>query len=302
MALGHCSVRAGRPMDVSVLYKRGQLRPHSAVKASVLGGGLLERARSTSLALLGMTAAVGLAMVALALNQGWPLIAGAPIPGLGNTHQAVGDATIAARATTRSVPARAPQGSTKRRADRVLTPAAKKGAGETVAAIGAQHAQPQGAAVTDPAQVDQPSVPSGGPAPSPAAAAPQPVAAPTPSPTPAPVSEPASSPSASPPVTAQVTPEPTTSSTPVVSSDDEDSGHDRGHHYGRGTGRSHPHPRGGDDSDGSEVTETTEPAPSAPPTPLPSSEPVEEPESTESHSPAWTHGGGHSYGHRHGHW
>ncbi len=81
---------------------------------SVLGDGLLERTRSTSLALLGPTAAIGLAMVALALNQGWPLIAGAPIPGFGSGHQAVGDATVAARRKgsgrpdSRRVPARWP--------------------------------------------------------------------------------------------------------------------------------------------------------------------------------------------------
>ena len=68
------------------------------LKTSVLGDGLLERTRSTSLALLGLTAAIGLTMVALALNQGWPLIAGAPIPGFGSEHQAVGEAAVVAKA------------------------------------------------------------------------------------------------------------------------------------------------------------------------------------------------------------
>ena len=90
------------PMDVSVLSKDGKRSLRSAARASVLGNGLLERTRSTSLALLGFTAAIGLAMVALALNQGWPLIAGAPIPGLGGGHQAVGDAAVAARAKAQS--------------------------------------------------------------------------------------------------------------------------------------------------------------------------------------------------------
>jgi hypothetical protein len=88
-------------MDVSVRYKRGQ-RLRSAAKPSVLGNGLLERARSTSLALLGLTAAVGLAMVALALNQGWPLIAGGPIPQIPPRHQGVGEATIAAGVQSRA--------------------------------------------------------------------------------------------------------------------------------------------------------------------------------------------------------
>ncbi|MGC1853351.1 MAG: hypothetical protein WA687_13015 [Solirubrobacterales bacterium] len=83
-------------MDVPVLYKRGQQRLWSRVRTSLLGDGLLERARSTSLALLGLTAAVGLAIVALALNQSWPLIAGSGIPSISPQHQGVGEATIAA--------------------------------------------------------------------------------------------------------------------------------------------------------------------------------------------------------------
>ena len=85
-------------MDVSVLSKHGQRSLRSALKTSVLGDGLLERTRSTSLALLGATAAIGLTMVALALNQGWPLIAGAPIPGFRSEHQAVGKAAVVAKA------------------------------------------------------------------------------------------------------------------------------------------------------------------------------------------------------------
>jgi outer membrane biosynthesis protein TonB len=55
---------------------------------------MLERARATSLALLGATAAVGLAIVALALHQSWPLIAGSPIPPLQPRKQAIGPAAI----------------------------------------------------------------------------------------------------------------------------------------------------------------------------------------------------------------
>lgn len=85
-------------MGVSVDQKgqHSSLRP--AGKPSILGKGMLERARATTLALLGLTAAVGLAMVALVLNQNWPLVAAVPIPGIAETHQAVGDATIAAEA------------------------------------------------------------------------------------------------------------------------------------------------------------------------------------------------------------
>lgn len=57
---------------------------------------MLERARATALALLGATAAVGLAIVALAANQGWPLVAGSSIPPLPKEH--VGRASVVARA------------------------------------------------------------------------------------------------------------------------------------------------------------------------------------------------------------
>lgn len=84
-------------MDVSVLFKPGHRWLRSPKKPSVLGGGLLERARSTTLALLGVTTAVGLAMVALALNQSWPLVADSPIPGA-PSQEAIGKATVAAQA------------------------------------------------------------------------------------------------------------------------------------------------------------------------------------------------------------
>jgi len=74
-------------------------------RPSVLGGGLLERARSTTLALLGVTAAVGLGIVALALNQSWPLIAGSPVPGPPPGDVAVGEARVAVAG-----PARGPRG------------------------------------------------------------------------------------------------------------------------------------------------------------------------------------------------
>lgn len=57
---------------------------------------MLERARSTTFALLGVTAAVGLATVALALNQSWPLIAGSSIPQAPVTRQGVAAAIVVA--------------------------------------------------------------------------------------------------------------------------------------------------------------------------------------------------------------
>lgn len=56
---------------------------------------MLERARATSLALLGATAAVGLGIVALALNQSWPLLEGSAIPAA--PKQEIGSASVVAR-------------------------------------------------------------------------------------------------------------------------------------------------------------------------------------------------------------
>lgn len=86
-------------MGVSVPSKRGQQWLRLAGRPSILGQGLLERARATFLGLLGLTAAVGLAIVAIALNQSWPLIAGSSIPQIPPRHQAVGEATVAVGGT-----------------------------------------------------------------------------------------------------------------------------------------------------------------------------------------------------------
>lgn len=90
-------------MGVSVDSKHGHRLPGAGERPSLLGGGLLERARSTTLALLGVTAAVGLAMVALALNQGWPLVAGSAIPA--PPHLGVGKAAVVAATSPRLIPA-----------------------------------------------------------------------------------------------------------------------------------------------------------------------------------------------------
>lgn len=84
-------------MDVAVTHKRGQwLR--SIAAPSILGDGMLERARATSLGLLGFTTAVGLTIVALAFNQAWPLVEGGPVPPLPVRHQSVGEAKAASGA------------------------------------------------------------------------------------------------------------------------------------------------------------------------------------------------------------
>jgi hypothetical protein len=83
-------------MVTSVLSKYGKRLSQLVAMPSVLGDGLLERARSTGFALLGLTAAVCLGLVAFISHQGWPDILGGPIPRPPAEHQAVHERTIAA--------------------------------------------------------------------------------------------------------------------------------------------------------------------------------------------------------------
>lgn len=283
-------------MDVSVYFKSGQRRLLTAMKASVLGDGLLVRARSTSLALLGLTAAVGLAMVAMVLNQGWPLIAGAPIPGFGGGHQAVGDATIAAGAKVANGRGAALQSGAGRQSSNAFAHSVRKGLGGTPAVAGSKPPESEAIVVSHSTPAGSP----GGAAPSPAPVAQPPAPAPAPEPQPQPASAPvASSPQPSSPAS-QPTPETASPSQPAFVSD-ESGEHDHGHHYGRGASRGYGHSRSRDDSDPPESTDEPESAPSPPVAPPTNSDPPEEPES-QSHAPSWSHGGGHGYGHDHGHW
>lgn len=51
------------------------------IPVSVLGDRLLDRLRSATFAMLGLVTAVGLVLVALVLQQGWPSVFGGPLPG-----------------------------------------------------------------------------------------------------------------------------------------------------------------------------------------------------------------------------
>lgn len=294
----------GKSMDVSVLSKQGQRSLRSAIRTSVLGDGLLERTRSTSLALLGLTAAIGLAMVALAVNQDWPLIAGAPIPGLENERQAVGDATVAATARTQGGRL-AIAAATSQASPGLSSGKSRPRPGGTAALAGSRAPQATGLVVAHPTPA---SPTAGSPAsdavPDPAPVAQQPASAAAPAPAAAAV--PVSSSTASPPnPVPQATPEsPIPSQAPPASDENDEDGHD--HHSGRGTshghGYGHGHWRGGDDSETSEPTESPETAPAPTEVPLPEADEPEEPEGEQSHTSSWGHGGSHGYGHGRGHW
>lgn len=231
-----------RPMDVAVDRKSGYRWLRPAKKPSVLGGGLLERARSTTLALLGATTAVGLAMVALALNQSWPVIADSPLPVGPPRHEAVGEASVAAGAIANAAdpsPDRA-EGSLSsgaRRSDRGGSSAPADGSAPTAPELVVAPSAPAERGGDAPG-ADEPSAP-----PSPAAETPQAPAAPVP------VSSAPALPKSAPPSppTAETPPPLTSAEVQVDSSDgegeeddwddddgdwDDDRSGDRG--YGRG--------------------------------------------------------------------
>lgn len=207
-------------MDVAVDLKSGYRWLRPAKKPSVLGGGLLERARSTTLALLGVTTAVGLAMVALALNQSWPVIADSPLPVGPPRHEAVGEASVAAGAIANAAdpsPDRAggSRGSSSSQSDGGGSPAPADGSVPTapteLVVAPSAPAEPGG---------DAPRGTQETPAsPSPDAETPQAPA------TPVPVSSAPAQPEPAPPSppTAETPPPPTSAKVPVDSSGDEES-------------------------------------------------------------------------------
>jgi hypothetical protein len=89
-----------------VSHKRLKPRWFRAFGPSVLGDGLPERLRSTLVALLGVTAAAGLGIVALALQQGFPLVGSGPLPDPPPRREALDDRVVAERKPV--APRRAP--------------------------------------------------------------------------------------------------------------------------------------------------------------------------------------------------
>jgi hypothetical protein len=223
----------GRPIDVLVHHKRGQRWLRSGPKPNVLGVGILERARATSLALLGATAAVGLAIVAIAVNQEWPLIAGSSVPPIPPRHQNLGEAKVAAGVGANSESRPVGTGS------RAQTSGAGRNPGRHAEEAGQAPESTSGGAADFVVAPSAPAKPRGGEShsspqhqsPPPAAAQPQPAAPETAaaSPTAEPVSSPAPPPASvpeplAPPVTASEAPP--ESSVPPWS-------HGNGHAYGR---------------------------------------------------------------------
>jgi hypothetical protein len=109
-------------MPVVVLRSRGQQMLRRVARISFFGDGLLERARTMYLALLGAVAATGLAIVAFALQLGWPIGADRPLPSTPPKRQAVGAGVALAAAPPRPASARRESGR-RDGAPRAATPA-----------------------------------------------------------------------------------------------------------------------------------------------------------------------------------
>jgi hypothetical protein len=83
-----------------MLTRRGN-RLRGTRKRSIAGTGLLERLRSTTFALLGVTTALGLALVAVIAQQGFSPLPGLPLPGISSQEGRVGEAQVVARPASR---------------------------------------------------------------------------------------------------------------------------------------------------------------------------------------------------------
>ncbi len=164
----------------TVASRIGHLVSRLASRLSLAGDGLLERMRSTTFALLGMTAATCLGLVAIVSQQEWSLLSPGPLPAAPAGPTAVGDAAIAAG------PSAAEDGSAQRppqpRAIPVTAPVAippsEQGAGtaEVTGQLPAPQVSPSGPAGSQPAEP---------PEPQPTSPAQPPAATPAPSPEPA---------------------------------------------------------------------------------------------------------------------
>jgi hypothetical protein len=213
-------------MAPQMLSRRGQLLSRLATRPSLAGTGLVERMRSTTFALLGVTAAMGLGLVALISQQGWPYLPAIPIPGPAAKHGTVHDAVAVAR------PRLSPGASTHRTG----TGSGGTGVDRRPGAPPLAHPHPSGShqsvAPLSPAAGGTGGQPAGEDAPGPAPA-PQP---PSQSPAPAPVSTPAPTPG----------PTATTTSPATSSALSEPASHGKGNAYGHqktassGSEKSHP--------------------------------------------------------------
>jgi hypothetical protein len=181
-------------MVAQMLSRRGQWLSKLVARPSFAGTSLLERMRSTTFALLGVTAAMGLGLVAVISQQGWPLLPAAPLPGLSVEQAKVHDAVAirpdgGSSAPGSLVAAQGRRAATDQRADAATPGSDLSGSRQLATAPSPVPADPA----------------TGSPAEQPVPTEPAPVTpVPAPVPPPAPVTGPPASPTAPapPPITA----------------------------------------------------------------------------------------------------
>lgn len=67
-------------MDVKVASRLGHAVARAVSPSALVGNGMLIRLRSTTIGILGLVAAVGLGLVGIVSQQGWPGVLGGPLP------------------------------------------------------------------------------------------------------------------------------------------------------------------------------------------------------------------------------
>jgi hypothetical protein len=280
----------------------------SALPFGFGGNGFLDRIKAISFAMLGLTAAAALAMVAFVANQGWPQV-GSLLPIPAAQRQAVSENSVVAtpasgHASFQFVAPPAIAG---------VATATAGTAGPSSPLVRAHGGRGRGprvpgdnVVVSNPAPGNPGAEPATTPAPAPAS---QPAATTPPATTPAqeaPSTSPTeaqvpSTPTAAPPVTIPPVSTPTTDPTPTTPDEGSSSedGEDSGSEHGSGSERDHGHWGG----HGGHVWHQSAPTPptSTPPTTTPTPTPPATDE-TESSPPAvedvWSgHGHGHAFGH-----
>jgi hypothetical protein len=93
-------------MGSQVLILRGKSLHRAGSRSSFAGAGWLERMRSTTFALLGVTTAIGLGMIAIVSQQGFSPLPGLPLPGGPSERGRVHEAAPAVDAAQRGTPGR----------------------------------------------------------------------------------------------------------------------------------------------------------------------------------------------------
>jgi hypothetical protein len=258
-------------MVSQMLSRRGQLLSRMPARPSFAGRGLVERMRSTAFALLGVTTAMALGLVALAAQQSWPDFPVTPIPHyeakVGELDTAVALAASPASATSAGsgvLGGHPPRGDGTADDSRPVALSPPQPAPSEGGVPAPPGAQPGG---------EGPAGPNPTPSPGPPASAPPastPASAPTPTPGPTSAAPATPSPTAAPPPVAPASP-------------------GKGHAYGKQKATA-PKPK-------PPRPEPTPPVPSpAPPAAsAPKPKPVPEPSPGPAEAPG--NGHGHAYGH-----